>query len=35
MSVDTYIRKTNINESDFIKIANMPYMDQIEIFKNM
>ena len=34
MSVDTYIRKTKLNNSDYNIIANMPYMDQIEIFKN-
>ena len=33
MSVDTYIRKTKINNSDYNNIAKMPYMDQIEIFK--
>ena len=34
MSVDTYIRKTKLNNSDYNIIATMPYMDQIEIFKN-
>ena len=34
MSVDTYIRKTKLNYSDYNIIANMPYKDQIEIFKN-
>ena len=34
MSVDTYIKKTKLNNSDYNSIANMPYMDQIEIFKN-
>ena len=34
MSVDTYTRKTKINNSDYNIIATMPYMDQIEIFKN-
>ena len=34
MSVDTYTRKTKLNNSDYNSIANMPYMDQIEIFKN-
>ena len=33
MSVDTYIRKTKINNSDYNNIANLPYKDQIEIFK--
>ena len=34
MSVDTYTRKTKLNNSDYNIIATMPYMDQIEIFKN-
>ena len=34
MSVDTYTRKTKLNNSDYTIIATMPYMDQIEIFKN-
>ena len=33
MSVNTYIRKTKLNNSDYTKIATMPYKDQIEIFK--
>ena len=33
MSVDTYIRKTKINNSDYNNIANLPYKDQIEIFR--
>jgi len=33
MSVNTYIRKTKLNNSDYNKIATMPYKDQIEIFK--
>jgi hypothetical protein len=33
MSVDTYIRKTKINNSDYDNIANLPYKDQIEIFR--
>ena len=34
MSVDTYTIKTKLNNSDYNIIATMPYMDQIEIFKN-
>ena len=34
MSVDTYIKKTKLNNSDYNIIATMPYKDQIEIFKN-
>ena len=34
MSVNTYIRKTKLNNSDYTKIATIPYKDQIEIFKN-
>ena len=33
MSVNTYIRKTKLNNSDYNIIATMPYKDQIEIFK--
>ena len=33
MSVDTYTRKTKLNNSDYNIIATMPYKDQIEIFK--
>ena len=33
MSVDTYIRKTKLNNSDYNNIANLPYKDQIEIFR--
>ena len=33
MSVNTYIRKTQLNNSDYTKISTMPYKDQIEIFK--
>ena len=33
MSVDTYVRKAKINNSDYNNIANLPYKDQIEIFK--
>jgi hypothetical protein len=33
MSVDMYVRKSEINNSDYNNIAKMPYMDQIEIFK--
>ena len=33
MSVDTYIRKTKKNNSDYNYIANLPYKDQIEIFR--
>ena len=33
MSINTYIRKTKLNNSDYNKIATMPYKDQIEIFK--
>jgi len=32
-SINTYIRKTKLNNSDYNIIANMPYKDQIEIFK--
>ena len=34
MSVDTYIKKTKLNNSDYNIIATIPYEDQIEIFKN-
>jgi len=33
MSVDTYVRKAKINNSDYNNIANLPYKDQIEIFR--
>ena len=33
MSVNTYIRKTKLNNSDYNIISNMPYQNQIEIFK--
>ena len=33
MSVDTYVRKAKINKSDYNNIANLPYKDQIEIFR--
>ena len=33
MSVDTYIRQTKINNSDYNNIAKLPYKDQIEIFR--
>jgi hypothetical protein len=33
MSVDMYVKKSKINNSDYNNIAKMPYMDQIEIFK--
>ena len=32
MPIDTYTRKTRLNNSDFNIIATMPYKDQIEIF---
>ena len=28
-----YVRKTKINNSDYNNIANLPYKDQIEIFR--
>jgi len=34
ISVDTYTRKTKLNNSDYNIIATIPYKDQIEIFKN-
>ena len=33
MSVDTYVRKAKINNSDYNNISNLPYKDQIEIFR--
>ena len=33
MSVDTYVRKAKINNSDYNNIANLPCKDQIEIFR--
>ena len=33
MSVDTYVRKAKMNNSDYNNIANLPYKDQIEIFR--
>ena len=33
MSIDMYVRKAKINNSDYNNIANLPYKDQIEIFK--
>jgi ABC-type uncharacterized transport system ATPase component len=33
MSIVTYVRKPKINNSDYNNIANLPYKDQIEIFR--
>jgi uncharacterized protein (DUF1919 family) len=33
MSIDMYERKAKINNSDYNNIANLPYKDQIEIFR--
>jgi hypothetical protein len=33
MSIDMYVRKAKINNSDYNNIANLPYKDQIEIFR--
>jgi hypothetical protein len=33
MSVSSYVRKKTITQTDYDKIADMPYKDQIEIFK--
>jgi hypothetical protein len=33
MSIVTYVRKAKINNSDYDNIANLPYKDQIEIFR--
>jgi spore coat polysaccharide biosynthesis protein SpsF (cytidylyltransferase family) len=33
MSIDMYVRKAKINNSDYYNIANLPYKDQIEIFR--
>jgi hypothetical protein len=33
MSIDMYVRKAKINNSDYNNIANLPNKDQIEIFR--
>jgi hypothetical protein len=33
MSIVTYVRKAKINNSDYDNIANLPYKDQIDIFR--
>ena len=33
MSIDIYVRKAKINNLNYNNIANLPYKDQIEIFR--
>ena len=33
MSIDIYVRKAKINNSDYNNIANLPYKDQTQIFR--